>query len=137
MMGVFLFMVRQTVIVMSRLIEYDLKKELFAHYEDLHQSFYKTNSTGDLMARIVEDVSKVRMYLGPAVLYGINLVALFSLVIYSMIRVSPELTLYCLAPLPILSLSIYYVSSLIHQRSAKIQQQLSRLTSIHKKCTQV
>ncbi|MEO1261015.1 MAG: ABC transporter ATP-binding protein [Bacteroidota bacterium] len=130
LMGSFLFMVRQTVIVMSRLIEYDLKKEIFDHYEKLHLSFYKTNSTGDLMARIVEDVSKVRMYLGPALLYGINLVALFSLVIYSMLRVSPELTLYCLAPLPVLSLSIYYVSYLIHQRSEKIQRQLSHLTSI-------
>ena len=124
LMGTFLFMVRQTIIVMSRLIEYDLKKEIFAHYENLHQSFYKTNSTGDLMARIVEDVSKVRMYLGPAILYGINLVTLFSLVIYAMISVSPELTLYCLAPLPILSLSIYYVSSLINKRSEKIQAQL-------------
>ena len=130
LMGTFLFMVRQTIIVMSRLIEYDLKKELFAHYENLHQSFYKTNNTGDLMARIVEDVSKVRMYLGPAILYGINLVALFSLVIYAMIKVSPELTMYCLVPLPILSLSIYYVSSLIHRQSEKIQRQLANLTSI-------
>ena len=130
LMGVFLFMVRQTVIVMSRLIEYDLKKEIFAHYENLHQSFYKMNSTGDLMARIVEDVSKVRNYLGPAILYGLNLVALFSLVIFAMLRVSPELTLYCLAPLPVLSVSIYYVSYLIHKHSEKIQQQLSRLTSI-------
>ena len=129
-MGVFLFMVRQTVIVMSRLIEYDLKKEMFAHYESLHQSFYKKNSTGDLMARIVEDVSKVRNYLGPAILYGLNLVALFSLVIFAMIRVSPELTLYCLAPLPVLSISIYYVSYLIHKHSEYIQQQLSTLTSI-------
>ena len=130
LMGVFLFMVRQTVIVMSRLIEYDLKKEMFAHYESLHQSFYKKNSTGDLMARIVEDVSKVRNYLGPAILYGLNLVALFSLVIFAMIRVSPELTLYCLAPLPVLSISIYYVSYLIHKHSEYIQQQLSTLTSI-------
>ncbi len=130
LMGIFLFMVRQTVIVMSRLIEYDLRKEIFAHYEALHQAFYKKNSTGDLMARIVEDVSKVRMYLGPAILYGINLLALFSLVIYSMLKVSPTLTLYCLAPLPVLSISIYYVSYLIHQRSARIQQQLSNLTSI-------
>ena len=129
LMGAFLFMVRQTVIVMSRLIEYDLKKELFAQYENLHLAFYKKNSTGDLMARIVEDVSKVRMYVGPALLYGINLVALFSLVIYSMLKVSPRLTLYCLAPLPVLSLSIYYVSYMIHQRSEKIQRQLSTLTS--------
>ncbi len=130
LMGIFLFMVRQTIIVMSRLIEYDLRKEIFSHYENLHQAFYKKNSTGDLMARIVEDVSKVRMYLGPAILYGINLVTLFCLVIYSMIKVSPQLTLYCLAPLPVLSISIYYVSYLIHKNSARIQQQLSNLTSI-------
>ena len=130
LMGSFLFLVRQTIIVMSRLIEYDLRKEIFAHYEDLHLAFYKKNKTGDLMARIVEDVSKVRMYLGPAILYGINLISLFTLVIYSMLKVSWELTLYSLAPLPVLSLSIYYVSSLIHKYSEKIQTQLSKLTSI-------
>ncbi len=130
LMGVFLFLVRQTVIVMSRLIEYDLRKEIFDHYEKLDQAFYKKNSTGDLMARIVEDVSKVRMYLGPAILYGINLLALFSLVIYAMLSVSPELTMYCLAPLPFLSISIYYVSHLIHKHSETIQKQLSNLTSI-------
>ncbi len=130
LMGSFLFLVRQTIIVMSRLIEYDLRKEVFAHYEDLHLAFYKINKTGDLMARIVEDVSKVRMYLGPAILYGINLFSLFTLVIYSMLQVSWELTLYSLAPLPVLSISIYYVSSLIHKYSGKIQVQLSKLTSI-------
>ncbi len=130
LMGSFLFLVRQTIIVMSRLIEYDLRKEIFAHYEDLHLAFYKKNKTGDLMARIVEDVSKVRMYLGPAILYGINLFSLFTLVIYSMLQVSWELTLYSLAPLPVLSISIYYVSSLIHKYSGKIQVQLSKLTSI-------
>lgn len=130
LMGWFLFLVRQTIIVMSRLIEYDLRKEIFAHYEDLHLAFYKKNKTGDLMARIVEDVSKVRMYLGPAILYGINLFSLFTLVILSMLRVSWELTLYCLAPLPVLSISIYYVSHLINTRSEKIQRQLSVLTSI-------
>ncbi len=130
LMGIFLFFVRQTIIVMSRLIEYDLRKEIFAHYEDLHLAFYKKNKTGDLMARIVEDVSKVRNYLGPAILYGINLFSLFSLVIYSMLKVSWELTLYSLAPLPVLSISIYYVSSLIHKYSEKIQVQLSKLTSI-------
>ncbi|MEY3367297.1 MAG: hypothetical protein RI973_452 [Bacteroidota bacterium] len=129
LMGVFLFLVRQTIIVMSRLIEYDLRKEVFAHYESLHLAFYKKNKTGDLMARIVEDVSKVRMYLGPALLYGINLISLFILVLYSMIRVSWELTLYSLAPLPFLSASIYYVSRLINRNSEKIQAQLSRLTS--------
>ncbi len=130
LMGWFLFLVRQTIIVMSRLIEYDLRKEVFAHYEDLHLAFYKKNSTGDLMARIVEDVSKVRMYLGPAMLYGLNLISLFILVIISMLRVNWELTLYCLAPLPVLSVSIYYVSQLLHTKSEKIQRQLSKLTSI-------
>lgn len=130
LMGFFLFLVRQTIIVMSRLIEYDLRKEIFAHYEELHLAFYKKNSTGDLMSRIMEDVSKVRMYLGPAILYGINLLSLFILVIISMLNVSVELTLYSLAPLPILSVSIYYVSSLINKNSEKIQRQLSRLTSI-------
>ena len=116
-MGVFMYFMRQTIIVMSRLIEYDMRKELFAHYEKLNLAFYKRNNTGDLMARISEDVSKVRMYLGPAVLYGINLASLFVLVIYSMIQVSPILTLYSLAPLPFLSISIYYVSNLINRRS--------------------
>ena len=129
-MGVFMYFMRQTIIVMSRLIEYDLKKELFGQYEKLSLSFYKRNNTGDLMSRITEDVSKVRMYLGPAVLYGINLVSLFVLVIYSMLSVSWELTLYCLAPLPILSISIYYVSNLINKRSEVIQKQLAQLNSI-------
>ena len=129
LMGAFLFLVRQTIIVMSRLIEYDLRSEIFTHYQELHLAFYKKNKTGDLMSRIVEDVSKVRMYLGPAILYGINLVSLFMLVIWSMLKVSWELTLYSLAPLPVLSISIYYVSSLIHKHSEKIQRQLSRLTS--------
>ncbi len=130
LMGVFLFLVRQTIIVMSRLIEYDLRKEIFQHYEDLHLAFYKKNATGDLMARVMEDVSKVRMYLGPAILYGINLVSLFTLVIISMLRVNVTLTLWSLLPLPILSLSIYFVSSLISKNSEKIQRQLSKLTSI-------
>ncbi len=130
LMGGFLFLVRQTIIVMSRLIEYDLRKEIYAHYEDLHLAFYKKNKTGDLMARIMEDVSKVRMYLGPAMLYGINLISLFILVIYSMLKSSWELTLYSLAPLPVLSISIYYVSSLINKYSEKIQIQLAKLTSI-------
>ena len=129
MMGLFMYFMRQTIIVMSRLIEYDMRKEVFAHYEKLDLAFYKRNNTGDLMSRITEDVNKVRMYLGPAVLYGINLSTLTVLVISSMISVSPKLTLYCLAPLPFLSLSIYYVSNLINQRSTVIQQQLSHLNS--------
>ncbi|MCF8247850.1 MAG: ABC transporter ATP-binding protein/permease [Saprospiraceae bacterium] len=130
LMGSFLFLVRQTIIVMSRLVEFDLRTEIFQHYEDLHLAFYKKNSTGDLMARVMEDVSKVRMYLGPAILYGINLVSLFTLVIISMLRVNVTLTLWSLLPLPILSISIYYVSSLISKNSEKIQRQLSKLTSI-------
>jgi ATP-binding cassette subfamily B protein len=129
LMGIFMYFMRQTIIVMSRLIEYDLRKVIFQKYENLSLSFYKRNNTGDLMSRITEDVSKVRMYLGPAILYGINLVSLFVLVIYSMLRVNVELTLYSLAPLPILSISIYYVSSLIHKKSEVIQQQLAKLNS--------
>lgn len=129
-MGVFMYFMRQTIIVMSRLIEYDMRKEIFNHYESLDIAFYKRNNTGDLMARITEDVNKVRMYLGPAVLYGINLVSLFIMVISSMVNVSMELTLYCLAPLPILSISIYYVSNLINKRSEIIQKQLSKISSI-------
>jgi ATP-binding cassette, subfamily B, multidrug efflux pump len=128
-MGLFMFFMRQTIIVVSRLIEYDMRKELFAHYEKLDQSFYKRNRTGDLMSRISEDVSKVRMFLGPTILYGLDLVFLFSLTIGAMIRVSPTLTLWSLLPLPFLSFSIYWVSTLMNRRSEKIQQQLSVLTS--------
>ncbi len=128
-MGLFMFFMRQTIIVVSRLIEYDMRKELFAHYERLDQAFYKRNRTGDLMSRISEDVSKVRMFLGPTILYGLDLIFLFSLTIGSMWRVSPTLTLWSLAPLPFLSLSIYWVSTLMNRRSEKIQQQLSVLTS--------
>lgn len=128
-MGIFMYFMRQTIIVMSRLIEYDMRKEIFAQYERLTSAFYKRNKTGDLMARVTEDVSKVRMYLGPAVLYGINLLSTVVLVVYSMLQVSVELTLYSLAPLPFLSISIYYVSNIINQRSYLIQQQLSNLNS--------
>ena len=128
-MGVFMYFMRQTIIVMSRLIEYDMRKEIFSHYEELSLSFYKRNNTGDLMSRVSEDVSKVRMYLGPAVLYGINLISLFVLVIISMLSVSVELTLYSLLPLPFLSLSIYFVSNIINKKSEKIQQQLATLNS--------
>ncbi len=130
LMGIFMYFMRQTIVVMSRLIEYDMRKEIFGHYEKLSLSFYKMNNTGDLMSRITEDVSKVRMYLGPGVLYAINLVSLFVMVIYSMLSVNVELTLYCLAPLPILSISIYYVSNLINKKSTVIQEQLAKLNSI-------
>lgn len=130
LMGIFMYFMRQTIIVMSRLIEYDMRKEVFAHYEALDLAFYKRNNTGDLMARITEDVSKVRNYLGPAILYGVNLVSLFILVIQSMVSVNLELTLWCLAPLPFLSISIYYVSNIINKKSELIQRKLATLNSI-------
>ena len=129
LMGLFMFFMRQTIIVVSRLIEYDMRKELFAHYEKLDLAFYKRNSTGDLMSRISEDVSKVRMFLGPTILYGLDLIFLFVLTISAMLNVSLELTLWSLLPLPFLSISIYWVSTLINRRSEKIQQQLAVLTS--------
>lgn len=127
--GFFLFLVRQTLIVMSRHIEYDMKNEIYAHYQTLPMSFYRRNNTGDLMARISEDVSKVRMYLGPAIMYGMNMVSLFVMVITYMLSVSGKLTLYVLLPLPFLSLSIYFVNTLILKRSEEIQQSLSRLST--------
>jgi ATP-binding cassette subfamily B multidrug efflux pump len=129
LMGLFMFFMRQTIIVMSRLIEYDMRKELFAHYTKLDLAFFKRNSTGDLMSRISEDVSKVRMFLGPTILYGLDLIFLFVLTISSMLRVSVPLTLWSLLPLPFLSISIYWVSSVMNRRSEKIQQQLAVLTS--------
>lgn len=127
--GIFMFLMRQTIVIMSRLIEYDLKNEIYDHYQQLSLAFFKRNNTGDLMARITEDVSKVRMYLGPAVLYAINLTVLFVLVIYNMISVSPVLTAYVLIPLPILSFTIYHVSRLINIRSERVQRQLSALST--------
>jgi ATP-binding cassette, subfamily B, multidrug efflux pump len=114
---------------MSRRVEYDMKNEIFNHYQNLPLSFYRKNSTGDLMARITEDVSRVRMYLGPAIMYGLNLLILFPLVIFYMISVNAELTLYSLLPLPILSVSIYFVNNLINERSEKIQRSLSELST--------
>lgn len=127
--GVFLFFIRQTLIIMSRKVEYDIKNEIYDHYQKLPLSFYRKNSTGDLMARITEDVSRVRMYLGPAIMYGLNLLILFPLVITYMITVNPVLTLYALLPLPVLSLSIYYVNNMINERSEKIQRSLSELST--------
>lgn len=128
--GTFLFLVRQAVIKMSRLIEYDLKNEIYSQYQNLSFNFYKENSTGDLMNRISEDVSKVRMYLGPGIMYTINLVVLFVLVIYRMIAVNPILTLYVLLPLPLMSVMIYKVSSIINKKSTALQAQQSKLTTI-------
>lgn len=115
---------------MSRLIEYDMRKEIYDHYQFLDRSFYRKNNTGDMMSRITEDVNKVRMYLGPALLYGINLVTLFIMVIYAMLKVDVRLTLYSLLPLPVLSLSIYYVSQFVQRRSQAIQVKLAKLTGI-------
>ncbi len=130
MRGLFMFFMRQTIIVMSRLIEFDLKNDVYKHYSKMDMAFYKKNMTGDLMSRITEDVSRVRMYLGPAIMYSINLGALFIVTIYMMLSVNVQLTLYVLLPLPILSFSIYFVSSRINKRSEAIQKQLSHLTSI-------
>lgn len=127
--GVFMFFMRQTIIVMSRHIEFDLKNEIYHHYQELSLSFYKKNRTGDLMARISEDVSQVRMYIGPAVMYTINLTMLFVLVISVMISVNSYLTFLVLLPLPFLSLSIYFISNIINRRSGRVQKQLSNLSS--------
>ena len=127
--GIFLFFTRQTIIVMSRNIEYDLKNEIFSKYQQLSISFYKNNKTGDLMNRISEDVTKVRMYLGPAIMYSINVCVLFIMVISFMIYKNTELTLYVLFPLPILSFIIYKVSSVINKKSEITQQKQSKITS--------
>ena len=127
--GVFLFFMRQTIIVVSRLIEYDLKNEIYRHYQSLPLGFYRKNNTGDLMARISEDVSRVRMYLGPAIMYSINLIVTFVLVISYMITINGRLTFYALLPLPLLSISIYYVNNLINKRSEQIQKSLSSMST--------
>lgn len=127
--GFFMFLMRQTIIVMSRHIEYDQKNEVFQHYQQLDTSFYKTHSTGDLMSRMAEDVARVRMFTGPAIMYLINLVALISLSLFFMLKKDVELTAYVLAPLPILAISIYYVNSIINKKSEKIQALLANLTT--------
>lgn len=127
--GVFLFMVRQTIIVMSRLIEFDLKNEIYEHYQNLPLSFYRRNNTGDLMNRISEDVSKVRMYLGPSIMYGLNMVTLVLMLIPIMLSINVKLTLFALIPLPLLSFSIYYVNNIINKRSEEIQESQSGLST--------
>lgn len=127
--GIFLFLVRQMLIVMSRHIEYDMKNEIYAHYQSLPLSFYRRNNTGDLMNRISEDVSQVRMYLGPAIMYGINLITLSVMVIVYMFMIDAKLAFYSLLPLPLLSISIYYVSNYINKQSTEIQQNLSNLST--------
>ncbi|MEI9919113.1 MAG: ABC transporter ATP-binding protein [Bacteroidota bacterium] len=127
--GLFLYFVRQTLIVMSRLVEYDLKNEIFAHYETLPLAFYRRNNTGDLMNRISEDVGRVRMYLGPSIMYGMQLITLFVMLIPFMIHISPTLTIYALIPLPLLSIGIFYVNSIVEHRSEQIQKSQSRLST--------
>ncbi len=127
--GFFMFLMRQTIIVMSRFIEYDQKNEVFEHYLKLDTNFYKTHETGDLMNRMAEDVSRVRSYTGPAIMYLINLVALISLSVFFMVKKNPELSLYALAPLPILAITIYFVNTIINKKSEEVQARLSDLTT--------
>jgi len=127
--GVFMFFMRQTIIVMSRRIEFDQKNELYAHFQKLSRGFYQRNRTGDLMARISEDVGKVRMYTGPGIMYMINMISLVVVVVGAMLRVNAELTLYVLIPLPVLAWAIFRINKEILQRSSSIQQQLGILNS--------
>lgn len=127
--GIFLFFMRQTIILMSRHIEYDLKNEIYNHYQKLSLAFYRRNNTGDLMNRVTEDVSRVRMYLGPAIMYTINTMVLFFLIVGFMLSVNPRLAIYSLLPLPFLAITIYFVNTMINHRSEKIQEQLSELSN--------
>ena len=128
--GVFMYFMRQTIIVMSRKIEFDLKNEIYKQYQTLSLQFYNKNKTGDLMNRISEDVNRVRMYLGPALMYTINITVLFYLVLNQMFSINTKLTYFVLIPLPILAITVYIVSNKINYRSEKVQEQLSKLTSI-------
>lgn len=127
--GFFTFLMRQTIINVSRYIEFDLKNEIFDHYQRLTQRFYKNNRTGDLMSRISEDVGKVRMYFGPAIMYSINTIALFIIVIAYMFSIAPKLALYTIIPLPLLSFIIYKLNSVIHLRSTLVQETLAKLST--------
>lgn len=128
--GFFMFLMRQTIIVMSRHIEFDQKNEVYNHYQLLHAQFYKMNSTGDMMSRMAEDVSRVRMYSGPALMYLINLIILISISLFYMFKKDALLSLYVLSPLPVLAVAMYYVNAFINKKSEKIQAQLSKLTSL-------
>lgn len=128
--GVFLFFQRQTIIVMSRHIEYDLKNEIYDQYQKLDMAFYRKNRTGDLMNRISEDVNRVRMYLGPAIMYTINLIVLVIMCVVVMLKIDVELTLYTLSPLPFMMLGIFYVSTIIHRRTDRVQKQQSILSTM-------
>jgi ATP-binding cassette, subfamily B, multidrug efflux pump len=127
--GFFLFLTRQTIIVMSRLIEYDLKNEIYDQYQKLDTAFYKRHNTGDLMNRISEDVSRVRMYIGPAIMYIVSTTVTFILTIIAMLKIDVKLTLYVFLPLPLLAISIYYVSNMINKKSTKVQEKLSDITT--------
>ena len=127
--GFFLFLMRQTIIVMSRRVEYDQKNELYSYYQKLEPAFYKSTSTGELMARLSEDVGRVRMYVGPGIMYTTNLVIIFILIAFNMFRVSPSLACCALAPLPLLGIIIYFVNSVIQKKGEQIQQQVAHLTS--------
>ena len=127
--GAFMFLMRQSIIVMSRHIEYDLKNEVFDQYQNLSLAFYKRNNTGDLMNRISEDVGRVRMYIGPAIMYAINTFILTAIIIAMMVNESLELTLLVLIPLPVLAYAVYRVSDLINKRSTVVQEQLSVLST--------
>ena len=129
--GFFTFLMRQTIIVTSRLIEFDLKNEIYKQYQRLSLNFYKNNRTGDLMNRISEDVSKVRMYVGPAIMYSINMIVLFAVGFTQMISIDVELTMYTLIPFPLLSISIFILSKVIHKRSTIVQEYLSKLTTFN------
>ncbi len=127
--GIFMYLMRQTIVVMSRHIEFDQKNEVYSHYQDLDTRFFKTNSIGDLMNRVAEDVSRVRMYTGPAVMYFVNLVTIIVLAVSNMLAKNVTLTLYVFAPLPLLAFAIYYVNTIIHRKSEKLQGLLSDLTT--------
>jgi ATP-binding cassette subfamily B multidrug efflux pump len=127
--GLFLFFMRQTLILMSRHIEFDMKNEIYSHYQELSLGFYRRNNTGDLMNRATEDVNRVRMYVGPAIMYAINTAVLFVLIISSMYSVNATLATFCLLPLPVLVVTIYFVNTLINKKSEQIQEQLSKLSS--------
>ena len=127
--GLFLFFMRQTIILMSRHIEFDMKNDIYQHYQELSLGFYRKNNTGDLMNRATEDVNRVRMYVGPAIMYTINTFVLSVLIIWSMFDVNSKLAIYCLLPLPFLVVIIYYVNTLIFKKSGKIQERLSDLSS--------
>lgn len=127
--GIFMYLMRQTIVVMSRLIEFDQKNEVYSHYQRLDTQFFKTHTTGDLMNRVAEDVGRIRMYTGPAIMYAVNLITIIILAVSSMVAKNATLTLYVFAPLPVLAVIIYYVNTIIHKKSEKLQALLSDLTT--------